>query len=176
MPHLIVIYGAPLSGKTTLAREVAAALGDKTAVVSPDAILHDIIRVHDPNPYAELEVVHTQVRLLVANYLKNRYHVVMEGAFSYLLDGEHHQHENEIDQVLGLMRNLATAPMLVRLTAAPETLKARAEAVHPRRDADGVLRLDAAYRQRYGNRALVLATDTASPDELARDVLERLDL
>jgi hypothetical protein len=174
MPHLIVIYGPPLSGKTELAREVAGALDGKSAIVSTDALLDDAIRVHDGDVEAELEMVHTQARLLVANYLKNRYHVVLEGAFIYERDGFTYQREPEIDQILGLMRNLAWSPLLVRLTAEPSTLQQRADASPVARDAEAARRIDAAYRQRYGNRSLVFSTDASTPAALAAEVLERL--
>ena len=57
MPQLVVIYGAPLSGKTSLAREVAAALDGKSAIVSPDVLFEDAIRVHDRDAYAELQTL-----------------------------------------------------------------------------------------------------------------------
>ncbi len=174
MPHLIVIYGPPLSGKSSLARAVAGALDAKAAVVSTDAMLDDAIRVHDRDVFAELEMVHTQARLLVANYLKNRYHVVLEGAFNYERDGVLHRREQEIDQILGLMRNLASSPLLVRLSAAPETLRRRIDDAPGLRDAEAALRIDAEYRQRYGNRALVLPTDETPVEDLAIEVTGRL--
>jgi predicted kinase len=174
MPHLIVIYGAPLTGKSSLARAVAQALGDKSAVVSVDGLLDDAIRVHDRDAFAELEMVYTQARLLVANYLKNRYHVVLEGTFLHEREGVVHAREQEIDQIQGLMRNLALSPLTVRLTAAEPTLRLRAEAAQTHRDLAALLRIDAAYRSRYGSRALELSTDEARVEDLAAEVLRRL--
>jgi hypothetical protein len=174
MPHLVVIHGAPLTGKTSLAREVAGAIGDKAAIVSIDAMLGEAIRVHDPDPFAELEMVYTQARLLVANYLKNRYHVVLEGAFVHEREGVLHRHEQEIDQILALMRNLAPAPLTVRLSAADATLRQRNEAFEQPRDLEAVLRIAAAYRPGHGGRSLELSTDERSLQALAADVLERL--
>ena len=174
MPHLIVIYGAPHTGKTSLAREVARGLGDKSAVVSVDALLDDAIRLHDRDAHAELEMVYTQVRLLVANYLKNRYHVVLEGAFTHDRDGMLQSREQEIDQTLGLMRNLAPSPLTVRLTASAETLRRRA--LDPERSPgiETVIRIDEAYRTRYGGRALQLSTDERSLAQLAAEIHSRL--
>jgi chloramphenicol 3-O-phosphotransferase len=174
MPHLVVIYGAPLTGKSSLAREVAGALEGKSAVVGVDAMLEDAIRVHDPDGRAELEMVLTQARLLVANYLKNGYHTVLEGAFYYERDGVLHRHEQEIDQTLALMRNLARSPMVVRLSASAETLQRRADAGDRPRDVAGALRIDAAYKQRGGSSSLHLTTDEVSVAGLASDVLGRL--
>ena len=176
MPHLIVIYGAPLTGKSSLAREVVRALDGKSAIVSVDALFEDAIQVHDPDAYAELEMVHMQARLLVANYLKNGYNVVLEGAFYYERDGVLLRHEQEIDQTLALMRNLAQAPLVVQLSASPETLTRRAEAAPASRNIDAALRIDAAYKQRYGSRSLHLTTDVVPVAELATRVLERLRL
>jgi hypothetical protein len=174
MPHLIVIYGAPLMGKTSLAREVARGLGDKSAVLSVDALLDDAIRVHDRDAYAELEMVYTQVRLLVANYLKNRYHVVLEGAFMHERDGTLHVREPEIDQTLGLMRNLAPSPLTVRLTASADRLRSRVAETEPPSDIETVVRIDEAYKTRYGGRALVLNTDENSLSQLAAEIHGRL--
>ena len=170
MPQLIVIYGPPLSGKSSLARAVAESLDSKAAIVSTDNILDEAILVHDENTYAELEVVHTQARLLVANFLKNRYNVVLEGAFSYERNGNLHHHEQEIDQTVSLMRNLADAPLLVRLTATLETLHERAANSLRLRDADAALRIAALYRQRDGSRALSLPTDDMTVEALAAEV------
>jgi cytidylate kinase len=174
MPHLVVIYGPPLAGKSSLARQVAAALGDKAALVSTDAILQEAIQAHDPDVYAELEMVHTQARLLVANFLKNRYHVVLEGAFYYEVGGVLHRHEQEIDQTVSLMRNIAQSPLVVRVGASAVTLQQRAGAATPPRDAGSALRIEAAYKPRSGDRFVSLSTDDATVPELAGRVLERL--
>ena len=171
MPYLIVIYGAPLTGKSSLAREVAGALDDKAAVVSTDSMLEDAIRVHDRDAFAELEMVYTQARLLVANYLKNRYHVVLEGSFFHERDGVLHRHEQEIDQTLALMRNLAQSPLLVRLSASEETLRRRADASPRLRSVEAATRIDAAYKQRAGTRSMVLNTDDIPVSELSAEVL-----
>lgn len=176
LPYLIVIYGPPLSGKTSLAREIAGALDTKTALVSTDAMLEEAIRVHDADAYAELEVVHTQARLLVANFLKNRYNVVLEGAFYYERDGVLHRHEQEIDQTLALMRNLADAQLVVRLDASPATLQGRAGLAVPPRDPDPILRIAAAYRPRSGDRSLHLSTDASPVGDLAMQMREQLGL
>jgi hypothetical protein len=174
MPQLIVIYGAPLTGKSSLARAVAESLDDKAAIVSVDAMLDEAILVHDRDTFAELEMVYTQARLLVANYLKNRYHAVLEGAFEHDVDGVAHHREAEIDQTTALMRNIAMPPLLVRLTALPETLRVRAHASLPHRDFEAAVRIDGAYKERYGGRSLVLSTDDRATDDLAQEVLERL--
>ena len=62
MPCLIVIYGPPLAGKTTLAWELARSLPGKTAVVSIGQLIEGSIAVPDKNVIAELEMVHTQMR------------------------------------------------------------------------------------------------------------------
>jgi len=174
MPHLIVIYGAPLTGKTSLARQLAGSLDGKAAVVSVDAMLGDAIRVHDEDFRAELEMVHTQARLLVANYLKSGYHVVLEGAFYYERDGVLHRHEQEVDQTLALMRNLARDPIVVRLTASDVELRRRAAELEREDAVAGALRIDTAYKPRYGSHALDLATDEATVEALADVVLARL--
>ena len=174
MAHLVVIYGAPLSGKTSLARELADALDDKASIVSVDALLDEAIRVHDRDAAAELDMVYTQARLLVANYLKNRYHVVLEGAFVHDRAGVLHHHQQEIDQTLGLMRNLAPSPLTVYLSAPDATLAQRVQASERPRDLAAVLRVSGAYRPSGGARSLELATDERGTSDLVSDVLARL--
>ena len=83
MTKLAVIYGPPLVGKSAVAHALARSLPGKTAVVSLDHLLYGAIVTPDNDASAELEMVHIQIRLLVANYLKNKYHVVVEGQFIY---------------------------------------------------------------------------------------------
>lgn len=174
VPHLVVIYGAPLAGKSSLARELAQALEGKTAIVSTDALLDESIVTHDHDPHAELEMVHTQARLLVANYLKNRYNVIFEGAFRYERDGATFDYEPEIDQTLSLMRNLAWSPLIVRVMAKGETLSERARTSQRSRDAEAAIRIDSGFRQRYGSSSMVVSSDEVASSELADEILIRL--
>ena len=83
MPDLIVIYGAPLTGKSTLAGALGRSMPGKTAIVSTDYLVSQAIAVPDPDRAAELDMAHLQLRLLVANYLKNGYNVIVEGPFLF---------------------------------------------------------------------------------------------
>ena len=55
-------------------------------------------------------MVYVQARLLVANYMKNGYHVVVEGPFYHERGGELHRFEQEIDQLVALMRQMTRRP------------------------------------------------------------------
>jgi ribose 1,5-bisphosphokinase PhnN len=172
MPHLIVVYGPPFAGKSTLARALAASLSEKTAVVSADYLAHEAIAVHG-EAFDEMEMVTTQVRLLVANYLKSRYNVVLEGAFSYERDGALHNREQEIDQVTALMRNMAPSPMVVRLTASDVVLRERALAAGRENEIEAALRISNEYRVRYGN-WLQIDTGVTSVSVAVESLLKRL--
>jgi adenylate kinase family enzyme len=174
MPHLIVIYGPPVSGKTSLARELADALDGKSSVVSIDAILQEAIRNPDKDVLAELEMVHIQARLLVANFLKNRYHVVLEGAFCFQRDGVLHHREHEIGQIVALMRNLAPAPLVVGLSAPASTLRHRLQAAERSLEVEPALAVSSGIRAREDGRALALNSEVLSTPELAQIVLDRL--
>jgi hypothetical protein len=50
----------------------------------------------------EIELVHQQLRLMVANYLKFRYHTILEGPFVYERNGVLLNFETQIDQMLAL--------------------------------------------------------------------------
>jgi hypothetical protein len=130
--------------------------------------------VHDANILDELEMVTTQVRLLVANYLKNGYHVVLEGTFSHVLDGDLQHREQEIDQIAALMRNLASSPLLVRLVADEGVLKERALGADRENEIATAIRINSAYKPRYG-RWLQIDTGEKAVAEAIETLRERLN-
>ena len=65
--NLIVIYGPPLVGKTSVAWDLARRMSGKSVVVSGDALLGGTIAIPDVDPLAELDMVTIQIRLLVAS-------------------------------------------------------------------------------------------------------------
>jgi len=174
MPHLIVVYGPPFSGKSTFAAALAHSLPEKTAIVSADYLAHEAIAVHDGAAFDEMEMVTTQVRLLVANYLKNGYNVVLEGAFSHVIDGELQHREQEIDQIAALMRNLAPSPLLVRLVADERVLEERANRAGRENEIPVAIRINSAYKPRYG-RWLQIDTGVATVDDAIETLRERLN-
>jgi hypothetical protein len=167
--YLTVVYGPPLAGKTTLAWELARTLPDKTAVVSVDQLLGGSIAVPDEDELRELEMVHTQLRLLVANYLKNRYHVVVEGPFCFETRGGLLSYEADIDQLVALMRNLARRAVIVKLDADPDMLRERARVSGREGELEAALRLRGAYRPRYGDRFRSFDSGTMAAGEIAAE-------
>jgi chloramphenicol 3-O-phosphotransferase len=170
--YLVVVYGAPLSGKTSVAWQLARTLPGKTAVVSVDQLTGGAIAQPSGDVASELDMVHTQVRLLVANYMKNGYHVVVEGPFYYEREGALHRYDQDIDQLVSLMRQMTQKALLVHLTAGDAVLAARAVAAG--RDAGVTGRIAAQYKQRYGSRSLSFDTEAAAAGEIADAIRERL--
>ena len=176
MPSLVVIYGAPFSGKSSLAWEVARSLPGKTAVVSVDQLLSGSIATADMDAAAELEMVHIQLRLLTANYLKNRYNVVVEGPFLFERDGRVIDYQAEIGQLVALMRQLIQGQLIVHLEASDDVTLQRAKAAGRDDDAAAALRIRDAYdKTRYAGHALRLDSGEQPLDVLTRAVLARLD-
>jgi MoxR-like ATPase len=174
VPDLIVIYGPPLSGKTTLARALGRAMSRPSAVVSADYLLSEAIVKADPDRRAEIELVHQQLRLLVANYLKFHYNCILEGPFMFEVDGRLASYEAHIDQMLALMRMMTLRKMIVRLSAPDAVLAARAAEAGRLDDVDLARRIEAAYRARTGLEVLEFNTGAHSPDEIVTAILERL--
>ena len=172
--YLIVIYGAPFSGTSELAWRVARGLHDQAAVVSMDQLLNGAIAVPGRDHEAELEMVNIQLRLLVANYLKNRYHVVVEGPFVFERDGRVFDYQAEIGQLVALMRILAHASLIVRLDAPEDVTLRRAERAGQTAQAAVANRLRALYTDRYEGRVLRLESGEDDIEGLARRVWERV--
>ncbi len=168
--QLILIYGPPLAGKTTAARRIAEDFGDKTAIVSVDHLLREAIAVGDTDVAAELEMVHVQLRLLVANYLKNHYNVVVEGPFVFEREGRIHSYEREIGELAALMRNLVTTTLILRLKADETTLAGRGgpDAVR------SATRVQDSYIESFTHR-LILDSGVMSPDEILAKVRQALN-
>jgi hypothetical protein len=176
MPHLIVIYGAPFSGKSSLAWQVARGLPGKAAVVSFDNLLSGSIAVADKDVEAELEMAHVQLRLLTANYLKNRYHVVVEGPFLFERDGRIIDYQGEIGQLIALMRQLVQGQLIVQLEAPDRVTSQRARGAGREGEAAAAIRLRDAYdKKRYAGHALRLDSSEQPVDVLARAIQSRLN-
>lgn len=174
MPDLIVIYGPPLSGKSTLAVALGHAMPERTAVVSSDHLLNEAIVNPDSDRTAELELVHQQVRLLVANYLKFQYHCIVEGPFMFERGGGLVSYEAHIDQLLALMRMMTLRKVIVRLEAPPAELARRAEVTGRHADLDLAARITAAYRNRGGPELRTYNTAAHTAAEIVSSILEEL--
>jgi hypothetical protein len=172
--NLVVIYGPPLVGKSSLAWELARRMSGKTAVVSGDGLLGGAIAVPDPDPLAELDMVTIQLRLMVANYLKNRYHVVLEAPFYYERDGRLLSAESDVTGLIALMRQLTRQALIVRLDAPEEVLRQRAQVAGREAELPAILRLKAAYKERQDERFVRFDTSVSSVGEMASELLDRL--
>ena len=168
--HLIVIYGPPLAGKTTVAWALARSFEEKAVVVSVDALLGGSIAVPDAEAQAELAMVHTQVRLLVATYLKNGYQVVVEGPFLFERGGVLRSFEAEVDQLVALMRHLTEAALIVRLGASEAVLAERARAAGREEELATALRTAPAYKERYGRRFRAFDTGVTAVDAIVGEL------
>jgi predicted kinase len=169
---LVVIYGAPFSGKSTLAWQLGRLLDGKTAVVSSDQLLSGSIAVPDADQEAELEMAHIQLRLLVANYLKNGYNVIVEGPFMFERGGVLLNYEADLDQLIALMRHLTDEALIVRLTAPDAVLSSRAQASN---DAATALRIAKAFKPRYGDRFREFDSATQPASDIATELRQILE-
>lgn len=153
--YLVVIYGVSPAGKDTAWR-LARTLPGKSAVLSVDQLLQGAIAQAADDAAAELDMVHTQLRLLTANYMKNGYNVVVEGAFFYQRGGELHRYEQDVDQLVALMRQMTRKALTVHVRAA---------------SGEGSV---FEYKQRYGSGAMSLDSAIAGVEEMAEAIREKL--
>ena len=174
MPDLIVIYGAPLTGKTSLAWALGRSLPDATAIVSCDQLLAGSIAVSQTDVKAELEMAHVQLRLLVANYLKNRYNAIVEGPFLYERNGSLFNYEADIDQLIALMRHLTVRAIVVRLNASEAALTERARRLGREDELSATLRIGPAYKSRYGLRFYAFDTGDLSVESVRDEIKNAL--
>ncbi len=149
--YLIVIYGTS-SINNEAAWHLAQRLPGKSAVLSLDQLIGGAIAQPSEDVSAELDMAHTQLRLLVANYMRNGYHVVVEGAFFYDRGGQVLRYEQDIDQLVALMRNMTRRALTVHLVSENEGFGYRP------RDSASALRLDS----------------SCNPEEITSTVLDRL--
>lgn len=118
--YLMVIYGTSDSN-CGVAWQLARTLPGKSAVLSVERLLAGAIAQPADDTAAELDMAHTQLRLLVANYMRNGYNVVVEGVFFYERDGQIYRYEQDIDQLVALMRNMTQKALMVHLRSADDT-------------------------------------------------------
>lgn len=164
--NLIVIYGPPLSGKSTLAWQLGRSLRAKTAIVSTDQLLEGAIPVSDSDHEAELGMAHVQLRLLVANYMKNSYNVIVEGPFIYERDGRLYNFESDIDQLIALMRHLTDRAIVVRLRSSEEARAVRAGTLGRDSELPVAQRVESAYKDRFGVRFHTFDTSTMTREAI----------
>jgi hypothetical protein len=167
MSDLVIVYGPPFAAGNDVAWAIARAMPGKSAVFSVDSLLEGAIAVPSEEPGAELEMAHGQLRLLVAYYLKHRYHLVVEGPFLFERAGALVSYESHIDQLLALMRNLVLRSLIVQVDASEVSLRERATAAGRESEAAAALRVRAAYRPRAGAGVLAFNTGAHTAAEIA---------
>ncbi|HEU0073918.1 MAG TPA: hypothetical protein VFS30_07885 [Dehalococcoidia bacterium] len=151
--YLAVIYGTS-PANNPVAWQLARSLPGKSAVLSLDQLLAGAIAQPSEDATAELDMAHTQLRLLVANYMRNGYNVVVEGVFYHERGGQTYRYEQDVDQLVSLMRNMTRKALTVHL-----------------RDPEAAAHFE--YRTRYGVNALNFDS-TTSVEEIAEALLQRL--
>ncbi len=123
--YLVVICGPPLAGKSALAQHLGRGMPGKTAVIPHDDLLKRWIVIHDPDAQQEQSWMYVQVRLLVANFLRNGYSVIVEGTYLALHSGLLLSGFDQIGGLFGLMASLLSGSQLVVVEAPIEQLQAR---------------------------------------------------
>jgi hypothetical protein len=174
MADLVIVYGPPLTGRNEVAWAIARAMPGRSAVLSADSFLAGAIAVMWDDATAELEMAHVQLRLLAASYLKNRYHLVVEGPFLFERNGALISYESRIDQLVALMRNLALQSLVVRLDLDAAELRSRAEATVIAPEAERIVRVAAAYRVRTGPNVVTFDAASEPPEAIAAAVQREL--
>jgi hypothetical protein len=82
--------------------------------------------------------------------------------------------EQEIDQLVSLMRQMTHKALIVQLTARPEVLEERAKANWRDNELAEALAIEALYKPRYGSAALTLDTSETGLDDIAAAIRSKL--
>lgn len=158
---LIIVYGSDRPERTAVAEGLAGRLPGKTALVRINDLQGRWIVRHDDDALAELEMVYMQVKLLVSHYLRNRYHVIVDGPYVWMTDGRRQSFEDEIDQLQMLMRAMPVQPLTVHIRAGEAGDRA-----------DGMSGLDTAYRRRTGPGDLQFNITEQAPSAIVEEVMQ----
>jgi hypothetical protein len=153
---LIIVYGLPRDGTADVARGIAAGLPSKTALVRQADLDGNAIVSHDADRAAELDMVYMQIKLLVSNYLRNGYSVVVDAPYLHEFAGETHSYEDEVEQLRGLMRAMPVTPLTVFL--------------YGQQPVDGSGRPQSAYNPRSGPGTLKFDVSRVSTDQVVETV------
>jgi len=174
--YLVVICGPPLAGKSALAQHLGRSMPGKTAVIAHDDLLRRLIVIHDADARQEQVWMYTQVRLLVANFLRNGYSVIVEGTYLALHDGLLLSGFDEIGGLFGLMASLLSGSQLVLVEAPIERLQERLAASHERPSPADLARLAEAYTAPRVQGALRLDSSRLSLEQEVQRVLLALGI
>jgi hypothetical protein len=170
----VVVRGPALAGKTAVTRALAERMPGKVAVVSQDDLCERWITGHDEDLARETELVYRQMRLLATSYIRNRYHVVVDGAFAAYRDGVAARHDADLRELLGLVSTIRDVrPLLVSVVAPLDRLRERAR-TSDRWDGRTVEAMHHAFEANALPSPLVLDTSALSPDDGAGSILEHL--
>jgi predicted kinase len=128
-PHkhvIILMAGLPGTGKSTLARELAALLSG--TVISKDEIRHFIFDARDIEYSTGQDDFCMEIMLQVAEYILRK-----DPARHIFLDGRTFSHRYQIDRVIEFANRLHQPWRILECTCRDETAKARLEqaTVHP---------------------------------------------
>lgn len=160
--RLLIFCGIPGSGKTTIARIVAAALGRAVHIQT------DALRSMIPSPeytWAEAKFVYESAFLVGRQALKSGYDAILDGTFLR----EDYRAEAE-----GRLARYCSSSAVVCVLCDPEVARARnfqREATVPDASFD---RLSASFER--PRRAVFVHTDGGTPDEAAGYVIRRLGI
>jgi predicted kinase len=174
MIAFVVVRGPALSGKTTVASALAQRMRGKVAYVSQDDLRSRWIVGHADDVGHETALIYRQLRLLSTSYIREGYHVVVDGDFALYRDGIVATHESDLRELLGLVSTIQNVrPLLVSLTAPLEVLLERAS-TSERWDMSAVAEMSRVFNSQALPSALVIDTSEFNPELAVDIILERL--
>ncbi|HEY8502861.1 MAG TPA: AAA family ATPase [Solirubrobacterales bacterium] len=174
-PGLLILTGPSHSGKTSVAREVLAAIAPPVAYLSVDDILEHVLLRPPGDRWEQIPLAYELVARELGLLLDKAWFVIAESTFTYVPpSGDPELHNGILAEWVAAAASRRVPCLVAQLLAAPETILARSQRTGRLDPAviAGTVGLHATIK--LPARAEVVHTDELDAAESARLIIGRL--